>query len=223
VRYELYLRTGEDVAARGALSWDAVRDALALAGVETTQGLPAELDLGQGRLRFEAYRRTLEGGPAGRAPTGEVPATETPAGEAPALDGLNASFPLGLQDSQGDRATAAVLRVAEQLGWVMFDPQLGCLVTKADHGRILTAWRRAYEFHLGVVGAAELGAGAPAPAQPERGGLSSKFKLVLWLALGLVMASFLFRACFDRWMERQWDPPVPGQVESMAPDAEAPR
>ncbi len=203
MRYELYLRAGDEPAPGAPLSWDATREALALAGVDAAQGLPVELDLGQGRLRLEAYRP---------APEGSAP----PAGDPP-LAGLNASFPLGLVDAEGDRAVAVVLRVADQLGAVVFDPQLGRLVTRGDHERILTAWRRSYDFHLGVVGAAALGAGAPAPARPERSPASARLKLVLWLALGVLVAGFFLRACFDRWMDRQWSPPVPGQVEPMAP------
>jgi len=222
VRYELYLRPGDDSAAGAPLPWEVVQDALALAGVQTAQGLPAELEASQGRLRLEAFHRPAAAQPPPAAPPAEAPPAAlpqpaSPPAARPLLDGLNASFPLGLQDAQGDRAVAVVLLTAEQLGWVVFDPQLGRLVTKADHERILSSWRRAYEFHLGVVGAAELGAGAPAPSRPERGTSSAKLKLILWIALGLIVASFIFRACFDSWIERQWNPPVPGQIEPMEP------
>jgi hypothetical protein len=77
---------------------------------------------------------------------------------------LNFSFPLGLPEAQGERAVALALAAAEALQASAFDPQLGRLVTKADHTEIISNWRRTYDFQLGVVGASALPPGQP-PAE----------------------------------------------------------
>lgn len=174
-----------------------MRQALTLAGLPAEREPPVEFDLGQGALRVEPFL---------------WPDAPAEAGE---LDGLNLSFPLGLPDAQGDRAVAAALAAAHELGAQVFDPQLGRLVGKLEHEEILRNWRRSYDFQLGVVGALELGPGAPSPARPETSGLATKTKIILSVAGAILLLSFMLRSCFDRWMERQLNAPEPGQLEPM--------
>ena len=40
-------------------------------------------------------------------------------------------------------------------------------------------------------------------------GLVERCFAILILGIGILVAVFLFRTCFNRWMEKQMDPPPP--------------
>jgi hypothetical protein len=178
VRYELYLRRP---AGSEPLTGNRAQNVLAGQGLLPSEGALGEIELGQGRLRAEAYA----GG-----------------------DGIDFSFPLGLPDAEGDRAVQIVMNVKEELQASLFDPQLGSLVARADLERILQSWREAHAFHFGVAGTPDLGPGAPSTPQ-RSSGIPTRIKLVLILGIGILAAVFLFRTCFNRWMEKQMDPSPP--------------
>jgi hypothetical protein len=157
-----------------------IREVLAGQGLQPSEGALGEIDLGQGALRAEAY------------PQGE---------------GIDFSFPLGLPDAEGDRAAQIIMNVKEELVANLFDPQLGSLVARADIERILQSWREAHAFHFGVAGTPGLGAGAPSVPH-QSSGMPTRIKLVLILGISILVAVFLFRTCFNRWMERQMNPPA---------------
>jgi hypothetical protein len=164
-----------------------IQEVLSGQGLTPAEGVLGQINLGQGILRAEKY------------PEGE---------------GVDFSFPLGLPDAEGDRALQIIMNVKEELTATLFDPQLGSLVARSDLERILQAWREAHAFHFGVAGTPGLGAGAPSAPQ-KRSGMPTRIKLVLILGISILVAVFLFRACFNRWMEKQMDqpPPVDGPLE----------
>jgi hypothetical protein len=164
-----------------------IQEVLAGQGLTPSEGVLGQIDLGQGILRAEKY------------PEGE---------------GVDFSFPLGLPDAEGDRALQIIMNVKEELVANLFDPQLGSLVARADLERILQSWREAHDFHFGVAGTPGLGGGLP--SSPDKSsGMPTRIKLVLILGVSILVAVFLFRACFNRWMEKQMDqpPPVDGPFE----------
>lgn len=165
-----------------------IQEVLAGQDLTPSEGILGQIDLGQGILRAEAY---TEG------------------------QGIDFSFPLGLPDAEGDRALQIIMNVKEELVATLFDPQLGSLVARSDLERILQAWREAHDFHFGVAGTPGLGAGAPSTPQ-KSSGMPTRIKLVLILGIGILVAVFLFRTCFNRWMEKQMDqpPPVDGPLEA---------
>ena len=158
-------------------------------GLLPAEGTLGEIELGQGVLRAEAY---------------------------PDGDGIDFSFPLGLPDAEGDRAVQIILNAKEELVANLFDPQLGSLVARADMERILQSWREAHAFHFGVAGTPGLGGGIPSSPHPSSG-MPGRIKLVLILGISILVAVFLFRTCFNRWMEKQMDPPPPvaGSLEDL--------
>jgi hypothetical protein len=164
-----------------------IQEVLSGQGLTPTGDALGEIDLGQGQLRAEAYARVA---------------------------GVDFSFPLGLPDAEGDRAVQIIMNVKEELQANLFDPQLGSLVARADMERILHSWREAHAFHFGVAGTPGLGSGAPSTPR-HSSGMPTRIKLVLILGIGIIAAIFLFRTCFNRWMERQMDqpPPVAGPLE----------
>jgi hypothetical protein len=120
-------------------------------------------------------------------------------------DGIDFSLPLDMPDSEGDRAVQIIINVKEELAANLFDPQLGSLVTRADTERILQSWRETHAFHFGVTKTPGLGAGTPHPSY----GMPTRIKLVLILGIGILASVFLFRTCFNHWMEKQMTPPPP--------------
>jgi hypothetical protein len=168
-------------------SRERIQEVLSGQGLAPAEGVLGQIDLGQGILRAENY------------PDGE---------------GVDFSFPLGLPDAEGDRALQIIMNAKEELVATLFDPQLGSLVARSDLERILQSWREAHDFHFGVAGTPGLGGGAPsAPQKPS--GMPTRIKLVLILGISILVAVFLFRTCFNRWMEKQMDqpPPVDGPFE----------
>jgi hypothetical protein len=165
-----------------------IQEVLAGQGLEAAEGVLGQLDLGQGVLRAEKY---TDG------------------------EGVDFSFPLGLPDAEGDRALQIIMNVKEELSANLFDPQLGSLVVRADMERILQSWRSAHDFHFGVAGTPGLGGGAPSSPQ-KSSGMPTRIKLVLILGITIIVVIFLFRTCFNRWMEKQMDqpPPVEGPIEN---------
>jgi len=180
MRYEIYLRTPEGTEPS---SPDKIQEVLAGQGLEPSEGVLGQVDLGQGVLRAEKYAD----------------------GDA---EGVDFSFPLGLPDAEGDRALQIIMNVKEELTATLFDPQLGSLVARSDLERILQSWREAHDFHFGVAGTPGLGGGGPS-APDKSSGMPTRIKLVLILGIGILVAVFLFRACFNRWMEKQMNPPAP--------------
>ena len=178
MRYEIYLRMPEGT---DPPTEERIREVLSGQDLTPAEDALGEIDLGQGKLRAEAY---------------------------PEGDGIDFSFPLGLPDPEGDRAVQIIMNVKEELAANLFDPQLGSLVARADMERILRSWREAHAFHFGVAGTPGLGAGAPSTPHPSSG-IPTRIKLVLILGIGILAAVFLFRTCFNRWMEKQMDPPTP--------------
>ena len=167
---------------------DRIAEVLSGQGLTPAEGVLGQIDLGQGVLRAEKY---AEG------------------------DGVDFSFPLGLPDAEGDRALQIIINVKEELTANLFDPQLGSLVARSDLERILQSWKEAHAFHFGVAGTPGLGGGAPSAPQ-KSSGMPTRIKLVLILGISILVAVFLFRTCFNRWMERQMDqpPPVEGPIEN---------
>jgi hypothetical protein len=158
-----------------------IREVLSGQGLTPAEGVLGQIDLGQGVLRAEKY------------PDGA---------------GVDFSFPLGLPDAEGDRALQIIMNVKEELAATLFDPQLGSLVARSDLERILQSWREAHAFHFGVAGTPGLGGGTPS-APDKSSGMPTRIKLVLILGIGILVAVFLFRTCFNRWMEKQMNPPPP--------------
>ncbi len=191
MRYELYIRISQMSESADRLSLERALTALSAAGFGEPDALPAEMDLGQGRLVAEAFARESGGED---------------------LDGINLSFPLGLEQAQGERAVTVVFALGRELGAEVFDPQLGSLVGASDHERIIGTWRRSYEFQSDVVGAVGLGHGAPAPLQEPRGLVPPRIKLVLFLGLVILVLVFMFRSCFANWMERQFAASLPSRA-----------
>jgi hypothetical protein len=168
-------------------SVERIREVLSGQGLTPAEGFLGQIDLGQGVLRAEKY---------------------------PDGDGVDFSFPLGLPDAEGDRALQIVMNVKEELTATLFDPQLGSLVARSDLERILQSWKEAHAFHFGVAGTPGLGGGVP--SSPDKSsGMPTRIKLVLILGISILVAVFLFRTCFNRWMEKQMDqpPPVDGPIE----------
>lgn len=194
MNYELYLRMPEGADRLPAAT---AKSELLAAGFATFETWPAVLDLGQGKLTAEAYRRE-------------------PAGDPDRLDGLNLGFAMGVDLAQGERAVALAFGLAAKLGAELFDPQLGQVVQASDHDRIARAWRRSWEFQAGVVGTAELGLGSPVPLDQGRSGFPPRLKVLLFLLAAFLVVVFLFRTCLSNWADRQAPavglPPVePGQ------------
>jgi hypothetical protein len=189
MRYEIYLRMPEGA---DPPSPERIQEVLAGQGLTPAEGVLGQIDLGQGVLRAEEYAD----------------------GEGDAK-GVDFSFPLGLPDAEGDRALQIIMNVKEELTANLFDPQLGSLVARADLERILQSWREAHAFHFGVAGTPGLGAGEPSAPQ-KSSGMPARIKLVLILGIFILVAVFLFRTCFNRWMEKQMDqpPPVDGPLET---------
>ena len=186
MRYEIYLRMPEGADAPGP---ERIAEALSGQGLTSSEGVLGQIDLGQGVLRAEKYAD----------------------GDA---EGVDFSFPLGLPDAEGDRALQIIMNVKEELAANLFDPQLGSLVARSDLERILLSWREAHAFHFGVAGTPGLGAGAPSAPQ-KSSSMPTRIKLVLILGISILVAVFLFRTCFNRWMEKQMNqpPPVEGPIE----------
>jgi hypothetical protein len=168
-------------------SQERIQEVLSSQGLAPAEGVLGQIDLGQGILRAENY------------PDGQ---------------GVDFSFPLGLPDAEGDRALQIIMNAKEELVATLFDPQLGSLVARSDLERILQSWREAHAFHFGVAGTPGLGAGAPSTPK-KSSGMPTRIKLVLILGISILVAVFLFRTCFNRWMEKQMDqpPPVDGPFE----------
>ena len=180
MRYEIYLRMPEGVDQPGP---ERIQKALAGQGLTPAEGVLGQIDLRQGILRAEKYA------------DGD-------------REGVDFSFPLGLPDSEGDRALQIIMNVKDELAANLYDPQLGSLVARSDLERILQAWREAHDFHFGVAGTPGLGAGAPSAPQ-KSSGMPTRIKLVLILGISILVAVFLFRTRFNRWMEKQMNPPPP--------------
>jgi hypothetical protein len=162
-----------------------IQKALADQGLLPGEGVQGEIDLGQGKLRAESSAQGA---------------------------GIDFSFPLGLPDDEGDRAVQIVMNLKEELQANLFDPQLGSLVARADTERILNSWRQAHAYHFGVAGTPDLGSGAPSTPS-HSSGMPTRIKLVLILGVGILAVIFIFRTCFNRWMERQMDPPPPTALD----------
>ena len=164
-----------------------IREVLTGQGLTAAEGILGQFDLGQGVLRAEKY---ADG------------------------EGVDFSFPLGLPDAEGDRALQIIMNVKEELAASLFDPQLGSLVARSDTERILQSWKEAHAFHFGVAGTPGLGAGAPSDPH-KTSGMPTRIKLVLILGISIIVVIFLFRTCFNRWMEKQMNqpPPVEGPIE----------
>lgn len=178
MRYEIYLRMPEG---SSPPTEERIHEVLSGQCLLPSAGALGEIDLGQGKLRAEAY---------------------------PEGAGIDFSFPLGLPDAEGDRAVQIVMNVKEELVASLFDPQLGSLVARADLERILHSWRETHAFHFSVAGTPDLGSGAPGTPRYSSG-MPARIKLVLIMGIGIIAVVFIFRTCFNRWMERQMDPPPP--------------
>ncbi len=178
MRYELLIRPILDTT---RFAPEAVTEALAASDLGPEGALPAELDLGSGKVRVEGFER-------------ERTSPSDP-GPDEGLDGLNLSFPMGLQADEGDRAVGLAFGLAQALGAQVYDPQVGELVKPSEHDRILATWRRSWAFQADIVGAPDLGSGDPGLPEPQRGIAGGRTGLALLIIFGLLMLVYLVRAC----------------------------
>lgn len=183
MRYELLIRPILDTA---RFAPEAVTEALKVADLGRDGALPAELDLGSGKVHVEGFARERPG-QAGEGGTGDDGAG--------GLDGINFSFPMGLQAGEGDRAVGMAFGLSQALGAQVYDPQIGELVKPSDHDRILASWRRWWAFQADIVGAPDLGSGDPGLPEPQRGIAGGRTGLALLIIFGLLMLVYLVRAC----------------------------
>lgn len=187
MRYELLIRP---IQAATRFAPEAIREALAAAELGAEGVLPAEVDLGSGKVVVEGFER--EGG--GKDGHGHHQDKDDHAQEG-AWEGLNLSFPMGLQSAEGDRAVGMAFGLAQALGAQVYDPQVGRVVTPSDHERILATWRRSWAFQADVVGAVDLGSGDPGQPEPAPGFLGGRTGLALTIIFFLLLLVYLVRAC----------------------------
>ncbi|HUT99810.1 MAG TPA: hypothetical protein VM425_00055 [Myxococcota bacterium] len=191
IRYEIYLRTDENME---PLTEQRAVPALRAAGFEPVEGKLGQLDLGHGKLAAAVYS-----GSDWDATPAEPPTTSDD--RAIPIEGINLSFPLGLPDAEGDTAVGRMLAVASALGVAAYDPQLGSLVSGADHERIVNAWRQSHDFQFDIAGNTDLGTGAPTPAYHSRTTIPSRYKLMAIIALAILLLIMMVRSCVERWIE----------------------
>ncbi len=195
IGYEIYLRTDENME---PLTEERAVAALRASGFEPLDGRLGQLDLGHGKLVAAVYSGNDWDAAIASSPVESVTATDDSA--APLL-GINLSFPLGLPDAEGDTAVGRALAVASALGVSAYDPQLGSLVSDADHERIVSAWRQSHDFQFDVAGNTDLGSGAPTPAYHSRATIPSRYKLMAIIALAILLLIMMVRSCVERWIE----------------------
>jgi len=156
------------------------------------------LDLGHGKLAAAVYSGSDWDAAIAAAPAEAVTTSDD---RAMPIAGINLFFPLGLPDAEGDTAVGRVLAVASALGVAAYDPQLGSLVSGADHERIVNAWRQSHDFQFDIAGNTDLGAGAPTPAYHSRTTIPSRYKLMAIIALAILLVIMMVRSCVERWIE----------------------
>lgn len=86
-----------------------------------------------------------------------------------------------------DEAVRGWLEIAERKSMVVFDPQLGRTVGRADLGEILDCRARALAYALGVLGDAAVGV---SPAEPPR-----RLPVWVWGLGAIVLALVALRFC----------------------------
>ncbi len=77
------------------------------------------------------------------------------------MQGLNLSIALGSSRLDADMAVSKVFELAQQLGSLVFDPQVGRQVNPSDHDMVLETWHRSAGFQADVVGSVVMGGDAP--------------------------------------------------------------